>query len=294
MILTVRVPATSANLGPGFDAFGLALRLFNEVEIDTDVAPGVRWEGEGADELPTDGSDLISRAMSAAASALGRALPPVAMLGRNRIPLERGLGSSSAAAVAGVFAAHALVATDEDIDIDLAEVFALAASFDGHPDNAAPAVYGGFTIASGSDTPPLRLEPHASLAPIALIPEAVRLPTEEARRALPTEVPMADAIFNAAHAAGVAIALTGGDHRLLAESLRDRLHQDARLALVPEVRDVFEQVRDAGVPVCVSGAGPTLLAFDHPDSPVPDVGPGWRREALAVDVGGVHLADGDA
>ena len=294
MKLVVRVPATSANLGPGFDAFGLALSLHNELELDTEAGPGVRWEGEGADELPTDGSDLISRAMRAAADEAGGSLPPVAMTGHNRIPLERGLGSSSAAAVAGVFAAKALLATEAQADVDLAEVFDLAARFEGHPDNAAPAVYGGFTIAYGSEGPPLRLEPHESLAPVVLIPEAVRLPTEEARRALPTEVAMSDAIFNAAHAAAVAVALTGGDRRLLIEGLADRLHQDARLALVPEVRVVFERMRDAGVPVCVSGAGPTLLAFESPDAVVPDPGDGWRAERLPVDLRGVHLADGDA
>lgn len=294
MKLLVRVPATSANLGPGFDAFGLALQLYNELELDTEAGPGVAWEGEGADELPTDGEDLISRAMRAAAEEAGRALPPLAMTGRNLIPLERGLGSSSAAAVAGVFAAKALLATQDGSDVDLAEVFDLAARFEGHPDNAAPAVYGGFTIAYGSEGPPLRLEPHASLSPVALIPETVRLPTEEARRALPETVAMSDAIFNASHAAAVAVALTTGDRRLLAEGLADRLHQRARLALVPEVREVFEMIDGLGVPVCVSGAGPTLLAFDDSDAPVPDPGAGWRRVPLAPDLHGVHLVEGGA
>ncbi len=262
MRATLSVPATSANLGPGFDAFGLALDLCNDVTISTDETPAITWEGEGADELATDGSDLVSHTMATVAARMGLELPGVSMHGVNRIPLARGLGSSSAAAVAGVVLASLVL--DLGIHDDPGGVFSLAAEIEGHPDNAAPAAYGGFTIASG-DGAVCRLDPHPDLRPVALVPD-VRLPTAEARAALPETVTLADAVFNVAHAALVVEALTR-DPSLLRTVLRDRLHQDARLALVPDVREVFDELQRRHVPVCVSGAGPTLLAFAMNDTP---------------------------
>ena len=144
MRVTVRVPATSANLGPGFDCFGLALDLCNEVTVDTDGEPGVAWEGEGADELPTDGSDLDLADDGRRCEPYRARAAAVRLSASNRIPLERGLGSSSAAAVAGVVLASVLL--DVGIDADPFSTFSLAAEIEGHPDNAAPAVFGGFTI----------------------------------------------------------------------------------------------------------------------------------------------------
>ena len=277
MRITVRVPATSANLGPGFDCLGLALELCNEVTADTDAPPGVSWEGEGTGELPTDGSDMVSRAI---AFALERSdappPPPVAIHARNAIPLERGLGSSSAAAVAGIVLAGALTGRDPAPD----RVFDLASAFEGHPDNAAAAVFGGVTIAAGAG-PPVRLDPHPGLRPVVLVPGRVRLATDRARRALPGTVPMRDAVANLQHTALAVVALTR-DPALLARALEDRLHQRARLALVPEVRAVFDRLREAGVPVCVSGAGPSLLAFRSDEAPVPNPGAGWRVLEPAV------------
>jgi homoserine kinase len=274
--LTVRVPATSANLGPGFDCFGLALDLWNEVTIDTEAEPGVRWEGEGAEELPVDGSDMVSRAIRSAAGAEGD-LPPFALRGTNRIPLERGLGSSAGAAVAGAALGRALLGRLEDPHA----TFTIAAGLEGHPDNAAAAVYGGLTLASVPV--PVRLEPHPSLRPVALVPEAVRMSTEQARFALADVVPRADAVFNLAHAALAVVALTSRPD-LLSEAVMDRLHQDARLDLMPPVRAVFERLRDAGLPVCVSGAGPSLLALRTDETRVPHPGVGWR--VLELDVSG--------
>ncbi len=282
MRLAVRVPATSANLGPGFDCFGLALDLWNEVSVETGVEPSVNWHGEGADELPTDGSDLVHRVMTSVAGSLGRQLPPLALRGLNRIPLERGLGSSSAAAVAG--AALALALLDEPAEP--AVVFEHAARIEGHPDNAAPAVYGGFTIAL-EEGAVHRLEPHPALRPVALIPDE-RLPTAEARRALPDVVPREDAVYNVAHAALAVEAFTR-DPSLLAVALGDRLHQDARLALAPAVLEVFGSLREAGVPVCVSGAGPTLLAFPREPLEIPA---GWRALPLAVSGTGFEFVEG--
>jgi homoserine kinase len=135
----VRVPATSANLGAGFDCFGLALDVRNEATVDTEAAPGVSWQGEGADELPTDGSDMVTRAMRAIAERMRILLPAFALRSVNEVPLERGLGSSSAAAVAGVMLASGLL--DLGIHADPYSVFSLAAEIEGHPDNAAAAVY---------------------------------------------------------------------------------------------------------------------------------------------------------
>jgi homoserine kinase len=280
--LTVRVPATSANLGPGFDCFGLALDLCNEVVVDTDGEPGVTWEGEGASELPTDGSDLVSQVIASVGEANGRALPPMRLSGLNRIPLERGLGSSSAAAVAG--AAIALRILGETATPDA--VFAHAARIEGHPDNAASAVFGGFTIAMPDGTV-RRLDPHPELRPVALVPDE-RLPTTEARRALSDDVPREDAVFNVAHAALAVEALTR-DPSLLGAAIQDRLHQDARLALVPPVLEVFRSLREAGVPVCVSGAGPTLLAFPGAPLAVPE---GWRAIEPRVRAHGFELVEG--
>lgn len=286
---TARVPATSANLGPGFDCFGLALELCNEVTIDTDAEPGVSWEGEGSDELPTDGTDLVSRAIAAAtkrqvAELGGAALPPFALHGVNRIPLERGLGSSSAAVVAGVALSKAL----RPDGADPSATFAQAAAIEGHPDNAAAAVFGGLTVVADGHV--RRFDVASSVRPMLLIPEA-RIATAGARGALPETVPLPDAVFNVAHGALVIHALTIGDLDLLRVALRDRLHQDARLALVPSVREVFEELDRHLFPVCVSGAGPTLVVFER-DDPVPAPGTGWRVLRLPVRAAGVEILDG--
>jgi homoserine kinase len=287
--LLARVPATSANLGPGFDCLGLALALHNEVVLDTGARPGVSWEGEGAEELPTDGSDMVSLAMAHVARQAGSDLPAFHLHGTNRVPLERGLGSSAAAAVAGVMLAAELLElglTGEGGDPHA--LLVEATSIEGHPDNAAPAIYGGFTIADG-EAPPIRLDPHPDLCPIALIPRDVRLPTSEARRALRQEVPLADAVFNLRRAAQAVIAFTR-DPEMLGWALEDRLHQDVRLALVPTVREAFDRLKKQGIPVCVSGAGPTLLAFDRSGVTLPDLGPGWEVVPLDPEPNGALVS----
>jgi len=218
--LTARVPATSANLGPGFDCFGLALELWNEVMVDPDAPAGVAWEGEGASELPTDGSDMVSRAMAHAAETCGVPLTPVALRGLNRIPLERGLGSSAAACVAGIALADRLL----DLGLDRDEVLDLAIEIEGHADNAAAAIVGGFTLAFGDGV--LRLDVAPGLRPIVLIPTDIRLSTAEARAALHDVVPREAAVFNLGHAAAAVVALTS-QPELLAAAPTDRLHQDA-------------------------------------------------------------------
>jgi homoserine kinase len=283
MRLTARVPATSANLGPGFDCFGLALDLCNEVTIDTEAEPGVTWEGEGAGELPTDGTDLVSRAIQSVSMSLANAVPPaVAVRGRNAIPLERGLGSSAAAVVAGVVLANRLL----DGPGDLERLFDQAVAIEGHPDNVAAAVFGGFTVAYGDGV--ARLDPSSELRPVVLIPEA-RLATDEARRDLSPTIERGWGVFNVQRSALAVVALTQRPD-LLRDALQDRLHQEARLARVPVVRAVFDRLRDEGIPVCVSGSGPSLLAFEG-EHPVPDPGDGWRVLRVPVRLTGVEVAE---
>ncbi len=257
MRVTASVPATSANLGPGFDSFGLALSIRNVATADTSAAPGVAWEGEGADTLPTDGTDLLSRTMAVVADRMGERLPPLALHGTNAIPLARGLGSSSAAIVLGVVLASSVL--DLGLEGEPDSVCALAAELEGHPDNVAPAIHGGFTVAL-PDGPVRRFAPHPDVRSVTLIVPSAQLLTADARAALPDVVSLADAVFNLAHAALLVEALTRAPE-LLPVAVRDRIHQDTRLALVPEVRDMFDELQRQGVPVCVSGAGPSLLAF---------------------------------
>lgn len=294
MRLTARVPATAANLGPGFDCFGLALDLCNEVTVDTDAEPGITWEGEGADELPTDGSDMVSRAMRLAERRVAEAhgagaytLPAFALRGTNRIPLERGLGSSAAAAVAGVALAYRLLDLDDPASFATTALW-LAAEIEGHPDNAAAAALGGLTIVADDDVE--RLDPHPGLRPIVFVPDEIRVSTDDARRVVPETVTREDAVFNVGHAA-LTIARMLHDPDRLRLAMRDRLHQDARLALVPEARELYRALSEANLAVCVSGSGPTLLAFERDGREPPDPGDGWRVLRVPVRAEGVEILE---
>jgi homoserine kinase len=284
--VTARVPATSANLGPGFDCFGLALDLCNEVTVDTDAEPGVSWEGEGADELPTDGTDMVSRAMHEAAGQQGSPLPALALHATNRIPLERGLGSSAAAAVAGVAIAHAILRAPRLAEPH--ETFAVATELEGHPDNAAAATYGGVVLVVEDVV--RSLDPHPGLRPVLLVPEHLRLGTSDARGVLRDPVSRSDAVWSVAHGAALVVGLTR-DPRFLPLAMRDRLHEEERLALLPEARAVRDQVSSLGAAICLSGSGPSLLAFEHDGSVVPpDVRPGWRVLRPGIRKAGVEVA----
>lgn len=294
MRLTARVPATAANLGPGFDCLGLALDLCNEFTVDTEAEPGITWEGEGAGELPTDGSDMVSRAMRVAERRIAEAhgagafeVPALALHGTNRIPLDRGLGSSAAAAVAGVTLAYRLLDLD-DPDSFATTALWLAAEIEGHPDNAAAAALGGLTIVAADDVE--RLDPHPGVRPILFVPDEIRLSTEDARRAIPETVTREDAVFNVGHAA-LTVARLLHDPDRLRRAMRDRLHQDARLALVPQARELYLAIEEAGLPVCVSGSGPTLLAFERDGREPPDPGDGWRVLRVPVRATGVEILE---
>jgi homoserine kinase len=277
--LTARVPATVANLGPGFDAFGLALALYNQITVDTDAEPSVTIEGEGADELPRDGSNLVLRTMAGFAQDRGAELPPLSLTCTNRIPLERGLGSSASAVVAALLLADRLLEAGGHPD----EILDRAAHGEGHADNVAAAVHGRLTIAylDGSRWRAERLDPSPDLRPVILVPLEERMNTDQARAALTQDVHLVDAVFNASRAALLVLALTERPD-LLPVALEDRLHQEARLQRAPMAASLFQELRERDVPVCVAGSGPALLAFEGDEASVPDPGPGWV--VLRVDI----------
>jgi homoserine kinase len=282
----VRPPASSANLGPGFDALGLALSLYDEVELEvTGSGLAVEVEGEGAREVPRDERHLLVRAARAAFAALGGQPPGLRVRCVNRIPHARGLGSSSAAIVGGLVAARAAAENGDKLLPDEA-LLALATELEGHPDNVAACLLGGLTIAwmhEGTGRA-VRREPSPELRPVVLIPQHRAL-TATARRLLPTEVPHADAAATAGRAALLVHAL-GDDPGLLLPATEDWLHQRYRVPAMPESAGLVATLRAAGVPAVISGAGPTVLAFDSLDAPVPAEIAGFSVLPLTVDRGG--------
>jgi homoserine kinase len=287
----VRVPATSANLGPGFDALGLALGLHDDVAAwVTDRGWHVDVAGEGAGELPTGADHLVARAMAATFARLGGEPPGVAIECVNRIPQARGLGSSSAAIVAGVQLARALV-RDGTARLDDAGALALAAELEGHPDNVAPCLLGGFVIAWSAEgtAHAVRLAPDERIRPTVFIPTGRGL-TAEARAALPATVPHADAAFTAGRAALLVHALTGAPD-LLFPATADRLHQGYRAPGMPATAALVDELRGRGVAAVVSGAGPSVLALTSPPDGL-DLGIDWRVVELAIDVAGARIGSG--
>ncbi|GAA2546212.1 homoserine kinase [Winogradskya consettensis] len=280
--VAVRTPATSANLGPGFDTLGLALTLYDDLSARvTGDRFTVAISGEGATELPTDETHLVVKAMLATFDELGGRPAGVAVECVNRIPQARGLGSSSAAIVGGVQLARGLA----EAKISDEDALRIAARLEGHPDNVAPCLLGGFTIAwtEPGGARAVRLPTAQGVRPTIFVPQERGL-TATARAALPVSVPHADAAFNTGRAALLVHALQH-DPELLFTATEDRLHQGYRAEAMPGTSSLVAALRSVGVPAVVSGAGPTVLAL----GPVPaDFHPGeqWRAEMLGVDVDG--------
>ena len=255
--LHVRAPATSANLGPAFDAAGVALDWWDELEVRPAPADGTQISGEQAELLPTGPDNLVRVAMRRLAEAAGAALPPLHLTVVKGFPLGRGFGSSAAAVVLGLVAARELVAPA----FPEAELLALACELEGHPDNATPCLRGGATLAWVEDGRP-RWRPvplHPDLVALALVaPEPMA--TSEARRLLPERVPFAVAAHTGARSAMLALALAG-DAELLLPATEDLLHQPQRLAHTPDGAKLLEALRSAGHAAFVSGAGPSLLVL---------------------------------
>ena len=258
MRVQVSVPATSANLGPGFDTLGLALALHNEVVAEEADGIIVRIEGEGADRLARTGDNVVARGVRLAYEEAGRPFNGCALTCLNRIPTARGLGSSAAAWVGGLVAGNALLGAPLSKDA----LLALAARAEGHPDNVAAAVLGGLTVscATSAGIAAVSLPVPRSLAWVVLIP-AVTSSTAEARALLPRAVPREDAVFNVQRVALLLASLQAGRSDTLGAALDDRLHQPYRLKLFPWLPEVNAAARAAGALGCVlSGAGPSLLA----------------------------------
>ncbi|MBN1171728.1 MAG: homoserine kinase [Micromonosporaceae bacterium] len=287
-IARVRVPATCANLGPGFDALGLAIALHDEITARvTARGISVSVTGEGSGELPTGQDHLVVRAMDAAFDVLGQRPSGVELQCRNTIPQARGLGSSSAAIVAGILLARALVAGGDEALSDDA-VLRLAASMEGHPDNVAPCILGGFTIAwtQPDGARAVRLDPAGSVHPVVFVPQGRGL-TAAARAALPSVVPHRDAAANVGRAALLVHAVTSDPSHLF-PATEDRLHQGYRAEVMPETASIVNELRGKEIPAVVSGAGPSVLVFAEADW-VPPVLPGWRTHRLTVDETGAML-----
>jgi homoserine kinase len=283
----VTVPGSTANLGSGFDALGMALGVHDELEFE--VVPAglvVQVSGEGASDVPTDEGHLVVRAFRAACDLVGADVPGLRLTCRNTIPHSRGLGSSAAAVVAGVAAGYALAGRELDTS-----ALQLAAEFEGHADNAAASMFGGVVIAwtQGDHYHAVRVDPDRRVTPIVLVPE-VESSTKTTRGLLPSKVPHEDAAFAVGRSALAVHALTA-EPALLLDALDDRLHEPYREPAWPATTRLVRALREAGVAAAVSGAGPTVLALPVDGDLPPGVDlTGFAARRVPVDLGGVRVA----
>ncbi len=270
----VRVPATSANLGPGFDTLGLALSMYDELEV-TALEPGVyeiEVSGSGAEEIARDASNLVVRSIAHVFADAEVAMPGIRLVARNGVPHGRGLGSSGAAVAAGVLAAQGLL--EGIVELDDAALLRLATELEGHPDNVAPALFGGLTIAWTGERGPQhkKLLVHRGVSPLVLVP-GYTMSTKAARSLQPDQVPSEDAVFNVSRSALLIAALTQSPDVLL-DATDDRLHQDYRAPAMPETNRLVRALRAEGFAAVVSGAGPSVLVLCD--------GPGSRLDAVRI------------
>jgi len=270
----VRVPATSANLGPGFDTLGLALSVYDELTV-TALPEGeleIEVTGTGAEEIPRDESHLIVRVIRHVFASVGRTAPGLRIVAENGVPHGRGLGSSGAAVVAGVLAAKGLL--EGEVAFTENDLLRLATELEGHPDNVAPALFGGLTIAWVDENGPQhkKLLVHRGVAPLVLVPETT-MSTSLARSLQPLQVPREDAVFNVSRSALLIAALTQSPELLMAAT-EDKLHQHYRAEAMPETHRLVQALRAEGFAAVVSGAGPSVLVLAD--------GPGRRVEAAEV------------
>ena len=272
--VAVRVPATSANLGPGFDTLGLGLSLYDELRVWALPDGGLHIDvtGPGADAVPRDASNLVVRAIAYAFEAVGRRMPGIGLSTRIVIPHGRGLGSSGAAVVAGLLAARGLLAGDVEFGASL--LLRLATELEGHPDNVAPALFGGLTIAWMDENGPQfkKLLVHRGVSPVVFVPETT-MPTRLSRELAPLQVPREDAVFNVSRSALLIAALTQSPELLLAAT-DDKLHQTYRAQAMPATDALVRELRRAGFAAVLSGAGPSVLVLAD--------GPGRRLEAARL------------
>jgi homoserine kinase len=302
--VSVKVPATTANLGPGFDTLGLALSLYDELEVTVSAAPGVRVEviGVGEGEVPTDETNLVARSIAHVFEHFGIPLPGLDLTAHNVIPHSRGLGSSGAAIVAGIMAAKGLLSGIVELDSVL--LLELATDMEGHPDNVAPALFGGLTIAWVAEDGPKhkKLIAHRGVSAVVFVPQAA-MSTALARSLQPASVPHEDAIFNVSRSALLVAALVQSPELLLAAT-EDRLHQSYRASAMRETDDLIRMLREHGLAAVVSGAGPSVLVLGSDPSQrlaaaelvAANSASAWRPLNLALDIKGatviVHPVEG--
>jgi homoserine kinase len=282
-MLRIQVPATTTNLGPGFDCLGMALRLYNRLHVET-AAAGLVIEviGEGAELLPRDERNLVYQVMRDTFAGLGVPLPGLRLRLENGIPIGRGLGSSAAATLAGIAAARVLAGAPLDPEAMLAPSVAR----EGHPDNVVPALVGGFTVAAvrEGEVEYFKLPVPPALRAVLLVPDLI-LETARAREVLPREVSRADAVHNLQGSALVVAALMTGQIERLGTAMADRLHQPYRAALIPGMLEALAAGRAAGaLGACLSGAGSTLLAFAT--ARFTEIGEAMRSELAAREMTG--------
>ena len=297
--VSVRVPATTANLGPGFDTLGLALAFYDELEVSVRSQPGatVSVHGVGEGTIPTDESNLVVTSIAFTFDKLGQKLPGLDLVAHNNIPHGRGMGSSGAAIVSGIMAAKGLLSGIVDVSSD--QILAFATELEGHPDNVAPAIFGGLTIAWTTPTGPRskKLMVHRGVSPLVLVPEFT-MSTELARSLQPENVPHEDAIFNVSRSALLIAALTQSPELLL-EATEDKLHQNYRAEAMPETSALIRDLRAAGFAAVVSGAGPSILVLCSDPSArlrAAELVAGkqqtpWQPHMLAVDFRGATVTD---
>lgn len=284
----VRVPATIANLGSGFDVLGIALTWHNTVEAryaERMRKPIIEVEGEGENELPRDERNVCYRAFSAACELMGEETPSIFMRLRNTIPLSRGLGSSAAARVGGIVAAMALLRGE----VDENKALKLAAELEGHTDNVAPALLGGFVISgwkSDDDSVfAIKLPMAKDVLVTVLVPEH-HIPTETARSVLPESVSLSDAVFNMSRACLLVGAFITGHLEHIAEAVKDKLHQPYRQALMPWLNDVIETAMSAGaLGAFLSGSGSAVAALSADEAKASQVA---KAMEMALSRHGVH------
>ncbi len=263
----VRVPASTSNLGPGFDALSLALAIYLTVEVevsDSTDRSRVVAHGIDSDKMPDGGDNLILRVMDAVAKRRGRRIEPVFLKVQNEIPLARGLGSSSTAILAGI-SCYEIVAGDS---LSESEIFDHAMEFEPHPDNLAAGLLGGLTVSAVSDggkAMSSSLKVSDGITPVLVIPD-FELSTEKARDVLPEGYSRRDAVFNIQRAPLMVAALTLGNWQMLSEAMRDRIHQPYRAGLIPGFEAVLKMETDGLAGIALSGAGPTVLAFAAPEA----------------------------
>lgn len=255
----VKIPASTANLGPGFDTLGMALSLYAWIEMSISERTEFQFYGDQMNGLPKDKTNLIYKVAQLVFKEAGVSVPELSISMHSDIPLTRGLGSSASAIVGALVAANALIGSPLTDD----KLFQMATALEGHPDNVGASLYGGIVVSAwdGERADYVRIEPHHKLKTLVAIP-AFQLSTEKARHALPSTISMADAIFNVSRSSLLVAALAGGELGMIRHAMKDRLHQPYRAALIPGMATILERAVEHGaLGAALSGAGPTLIAF---------------------------------